>query len=466
MTKSEKVISLLIICLAFTSCRNTTCNQFQDKYALNHTFYTGYLDVGFNDNVTGLAFVFYSKINATTPEEIAAAPTLIWLNGGPGSSSMYGAFFENGPYRVLNQSGEMIVEQNPNSWTQSYNMLYIDQPIAVGFSRSAMDEYHPVNEDQVAEQFYKGLLSFYTSGCYSNVIYHDSPLFISGESYGGKYVPNIAAEILKQNNQTDITGNLKIPLKGISIGNPLIDPQHQLYQLGQFGLDNNLISHSTYLKISNILIKMKKYLDKNMYEEAADEYDNALQTFMMNGLVPLENPFNYKTGPYPNVFVKQFCQTYIQNFGFDEDFVFDSSSFYIYLSLKHDVFAPNGIPALVKVLEQKLPVIIYNGNNDIKVNTPGIQYAINNFEWQGKQQFSQLPMLDLNMTSPFGQITKIGLIKSYDTLTFAIIDDAGHQAPFDQPVSLSFLIDSFVNKTLKQDAQNIFKYQNLNIYQQ
>lgn len=111
---------------------------------------------------------------------------------------MEGAYFENGPYRVLNVNGTKVIETNPDAWTNKYNVLFIDQPIAVGFSRSDKDSNLPHNETVVGEQFYKSLVSFYTgSGCYNNTIFLNSPLFITGESYGGKYIPNIAAEIIK-----------------------------------------------------------------------------------------------------------------------------------------------------------------------------------------------------------------------------------------------------------------------------
>ena len=35
-----------------------------------------------------------TQVNPTT------APVLLWLNGGPGVSSMFGLFLENGPFSV------------------------------------------------------------------------------------------------------------------------------------------------------------------------------------------------------------------------------------------------------------------------------------------------------------------------------------------------------------------------------
>ncbi|KAK4164293.1 serine carboxypeptidase [Cladorrhinum sp. PSN259] len=60
------------------------------------------------------------------------APLAIWLNGGPGGSSMMGLLEENGPCFVTGDSKSTYL--NPWSWNNEVNMLYIDQPVGTGFS--------------------------------------------------------------------------------------------------------------------------------------------------------------------------------------------------------------------------------------------------------------------------------------------------------------------------------------------
>ncbi|EMD68990.1 hypothetical protein COCSADRAFT_155224 [Bipolaris sorokiniana ND90Pr] len=65
-------------------------------------------------------------------DDPANAPLTIWLNGGPGSSSMYGLLEENGPcYANPDSNSTRPAEW---SWNRASNMLYLDQPVQVGFS--------------------------------------------------------------------------------------------------------------------------------------------------------------------------------------------------------------------------------------------------------------------------------------------------------------------------------------------
>ena len=80
------------------------------KYRFDFKQYSGYLD-------TSLGQIHYWFVEAK--EDAKNKPLLIWLNGGPGCSSMMGLFTENGPVlfnRDCDRSEEDLFELNPYTW--------------------------------------------------------------------------------------------------------------------------------------------------------------------------------------------------------------------------------------------------------------------------------------------------------------------------------------------------------------
>ena len=91
--------------------------------------HSGYFSVGDGMNMW---FWFFESRNSPS-----IAPLAMWLNGGPGCSSMVGLFQENGPCQFYNGSSSPSI--NPYSWNNHANMLYVDQPITAGFSYGTND---------------------------------------------------------------------------------------------------------------------------------------------------------------------------------------------------------------------------------------------------------------------------------------------------------------------------------------
>lgn len=65
------------------------------------------------------------------------APLSIWLNGGPGGSSLLGMLSEVGPCWINEDSNSTRI--NEWAWNREVNMLFIDQPVQVGFSYDTLN---------------------------------------------------------------------------------------------------------------------------------------------------------------------------------------------------------------------------------------------------------------------------------------------------------------------------------------
>ncbi|XP_029900390.1 lysosomal protective protein [Myripristis murdjan] len=133
-------------------------------------------------------------------------PLVLWLNGGPGCSSLDGFLSENGPFHV-NDDGATLYE-NKFSWNKIANILYLEAPAGVGYSYSD-DQKYETNDDQVADDNYLALQSFFNK--FPN--FTENEFFIFGESYGGIYAPTLSLRVA--------TGTAKINFKGFAVGNGL-----------------------------------------------------------------------------------------------------------------------------------------------------------------------------------------------------------------------------------------------------
>ncbi len=150
--------------------------------------YAGLLPISSNANETReLYFWYFPSTNPAAGDEIT-----IWLNGGPGCSSLEGLLQENGPF--LWQYGTFAPVQNPWTWVNLTNMVWVEQPVGTGFSQGNVTA---TDETDVAAQFLGFFKNFVdTFGLQNRKVY------ITGESYAGYYVPYIADAMLNSNDTT------------------------------------------------------------------------------------------------------------------------------------------------------------------------------------------------------------------------------------------------------------------------
>ena len=72
--------------------------------------------------------MFYWLFKNTSLDD--SAPLILWLNGGPGSSSMFGLFLENGPLRVTKAGPTLddfsLSTAPEGSWLESGDLIFLD----------------------------------------------------------------------------------------------------------------------------------------------------------------------------------------------------------------------------------------------------------------------------------------------------------------------------------------------------
>ncbi|KAI1889967.1 hypothetical protein AGOR_G00168360 [Albula goreensis] len=140
----------------------------------------------------------------TSQRDPVKDPVVLWLNGGPGCSSLDGFLSENGPFHV-DDDGSTLYE-NEFSWNKVANVLYLESPVGVGYSYSD-DKNYKTDDDEVADNNYLALQSFFAK--FPN--FTKNEFYVFGESYGGIYVPTLSLRVA--------TGGAKMNFKGFGVGN-------------------------------------------------------------------------------------------------------------------------------------------------------------------------------------------------------------------------------------------------------
>ncbi len=140
-------------------------------------------------------------------------PLVFWTNGGPGCSGLLGFMTEQGPFRP-DVNGNLQI--NPYAWNKISNMVFLEQPIGVGFSYSDNKDDYKIGDDQAAQDNLATILAFLKRYPHFN----QTALYITSESYGGHYMPTLADAIIKYNDNMQQN---KINFKGFAVGNPYTD---------------------------------------------------------------------------------------------------------------------------------------------------------------------------------------------------------------------------------------------------
>ncbi|XVE66110.1 hypothetical protein DITRI_Ditri08aG0054400 [Diplodiscus trichospermus] len=394
--------------------------------------YAGYVTV---DEKKQRALFYYFSEAEVDP---ASKPLVLWLNGGPGCSSLgVGAFSENGPFRP---KGEVLVK-NEYSWNREANMLYLEAPVGVGFSYSA-DASYAVNDRITA----RDNLVFLQNWFLKFPQYRNRSLFITGESYAGHYIPQLA-ELMLQFNKKDKLFNLK----GIALGNPVLEFATDFNSRAEFFWSHGLISDSTYKMFTtscNYSRYVSEYYRGNVSpicsrvisqvstetSRFVDKYDVTLDVCISSVLSQSKVLTPQQVGETVDVCVEDETVKYLNRqdvqkalharlVGVRKWAVCSNILDYELLDLEIPTITIVG--GLVKA---GIPVMVYSGDQDSVIPLTGSRTLVDRLAKE----------LGLKTTVPYrvwfeGQQVG-GWTQVYgNILSFATIRGASHEAPFSQP---------------------------------
>uniref|UniRef100_A0A1B6M2Q1 Carboxypeptidase n=1 Tax=Graphocephala atropunctata TaxID=36148 RepID=A0A1B6M2Q1_9HEMI len=383
----------------------TQAQQLSQTNVGGRTSYTGYYTTDQNCG-NNLFFWFVPAQN-----DWNSAPVLLWLNGGPGSTSLFGLFTEVGPWNHLKTSGFV---NNNYTWTTDHNVLFVDQPVGTGFSFTEKDCY-ATNISETTNNMYTALVQFFIM--FPNL--QKNTFFITGESFTGHYGLELAIKIHTENQ---VASNLKINLIGVLIGNAVLDlgckdASDLMYELG-------IVDEEQRTELKETQKQVIQAIEAKNYSKAIDLYNHRFYAGLPSEYNVLYDG-NIKRVFYDyTLFVKDIRNRDSLHVGYTP--FYDSND--LVNSLLQEEIAKTQIPNIEFLLQTGQYIVgFYTGQLDTIVSVSSVTCTLRGLQWSGSSQY-------LNAThSPWRVSGRLaGWTKTVGNLLEIAVRDAGHYAPHDQ----------------------------------
>ncbi|KAJ0697327.1 putative carboxypeptidase D [Helianthus annuus] len=360
--------------------------------------YSGYVTV---DPHHGRALFYYFAESIHRPSK---KPLVLWLNGGPGCSSIGGGtMMEHGPFRVNNDGRTLSI--NKYSWNKVANMLFLESPAGVGFSYSnKSSDYKTPGDAQTAKDSYTFLINWLERF----PEYKTRDFYIAGESYAGHYIPQLAQLIIRSNEDDKHTF---INLKGIAIGNAFIDDETQRKGKHDFLWSRSMVSD----EIHDGIVANCDFSWNSVLSDICKAYINE-ENYIVGNVFPFDiyaplclNGTSAKTTGFDPC-----TQDYIES--------------YMNIPQVQKAFHAN-VTGLSGHWED------CNGDIDSRVAVTTTKYAIKKLTTTIKT-----PWYPWYLKGEVG-----GYVVEYENLTFLTVRGAGHFVPSYQPARALALFSSFLD---------------------
>ncbi|KAI4302878.1 hypothetical protein MLD38_038576 [Melastoma candidum] len=414
--------------------------KFPGQPIVDFNHFGGYITVG---QSAGRALYYYF---AEATENKESLPLLLWLNGGPGCSSLgYGAMQELGPFRVYSDGKTLF--QNPYSWNNVANLLFLESPAGVGFSYSnTTSDYNNNGDKKTAMDNYIFLLNWLERF----PEYKDREFYISGESYAGHYVPQLAHLIVRYNKKS---GKTLINLKGIIIGNAVINSETDRRGMFDYFASHALISRETNNKVQKLCNFMGYAANRSADCDSAirevfnnvgylDIYSiyapicmdgNLTARPKMASVKNIDPCIDYYVYAYMNLpeVQKAIHANVTNNKLFDWEPCSDVIQDWV-------DYANTTIPILRELMANGLRVWMFSGDNDGRVPFISTLDSLGTMKMATKDRWR--PWFHKGEVGGYIQVFA-------GDLTFVTVRGAGHMVPSDQPSRALSLISHFLTLT-------------------
>ncbi|TNY19149.1 Alpha/Beta hydrolase protein [Rhodotorula diobovata] len=420
---------------------------------------------GYLDNDLGHHHYFWQFDSRNDP---ANDPIVLWLNGGPGCSSFTGLLQELGPCHARPDGQDPVY--NPYSWNNNASLIFLDQPVGVGYSYADKHDEGVWTTEAAARDIYAFLQIFFDEYAdkFGEVDFH-----IAGESYAGRYIPLFADYIRKQNEHADERGLRKINLVSTLIGNGFTDPLRQYAQYhptvctdqmgGPFVDERGCAKMERALPGCQSLVKAcydRPHVSALCASASAYCETRVTAPYFETG----RSSYNMlKFGDYKEEkWIAQWLnrESVRHELRVDLDphghgvkkFVGCSDKVFEHFTLSGDQVKPS-FQQVADLLDNSIATLLYVGTLDFICNWLGVADWATHLTWSRGEEFSKEPLrawyASPELAHEGNETVRAGEFRQVGRFALAGVDGAGHFVPYDKPQEALALFNGWVmNRTV------------------
>ena len=404
-------------------------------------------------------------------------PLVLWLNGGPGCSSLDGWANEHGPM-VLDDDGKF--KMNEYSWNKAANMIYLESPGDVGFSYidSTLEDDLKTDDNTTATDNLNALLDFFKKFPEQK----NKDFYISGESYAGIYIPILAYKVIEYNK--GVSESDKIKLKGILVGNGVADWNYDSFPATMdFAFTHHLTSYEERLEYTKYCLNNDTYDEEKCWDMMSRIYEQLdginIYDYLRECKVPKKlfkgknshsKYFNYAPWAFKRFKTKNeelselqddndddgedesvqapcFDDTNTENYFNRQDVqnalhVTANGTWYVCsgpVNSRYVSFDEGSIWTYPILIKEGIRILIYSGDTDVVVPYNGNQKWIKNLNLETDEPWRQWRAYN-------DENNVAGYVVKYKGLTFCTIKGTGHMTPSWKPKESYYMFDKFLNE--------------------
>ncbi|XP_059058201.1 venom serine carboxypeptidase-like [Achroia grisella] len=360
------------------------------------------------------------------PEQSKETPWIIWLQGGPGYSSLFGLFILIGPIHLKHDK----VQLRNITWANDYSLLFIDNPVGAGFSFTTDYRGYISDEDAIGEQLYEFLQQFVQ--VFPEL--HDAPLFIAGESYAGKYIPALGIQIHRHREK-----NHHINLRGMAVGNGLIDPRSMMHY-SDLCKALGILDTVQLNKVKELETSIVKLIDENKIVNASNKFNETIEYIKKQSAV---NIYNFHKEPDVNTtqFERFVNRADVRNWIHVGNATYNLNNEIVYQKMLPDIM--NSTKPFVEELLEHYGFLCYSGQLDLLLPYSLSKYTYQELSWSRQKEYRSAPRKRLRQ---YPSQALVGFKKYGGNFMEILIRGAGHMVPLEQPDVLKFIMDSFISQ--------------------